>query len=178
MRSLKPELKRDWAKYHPKPEETVEKIRVIRDLGHTPEDIENQEKNPPRRNQAKASGGSGKRKRGGGGGSYNDERAKRPKESKDGQGEKKDRNVELKGIPANIVEERKKDDKCLKCGKGNHKWVECWTKDPVVGRVAAYRPKKVRGIPVVKDTTKEAKRAAAAIPEQLELFNVVDSELE
>ena len=33
----------------------------------------------------------------------------------------KDRDVHLKGIPKDLLQERRKADKCQKCGKGNHK---------------------------------------------------------
>ena len=37
------------------------------------------------------------------------------------------------------MEERRKADKCQKCGKGNHKWFECYAKAPVVSRVAGSK---------------------------------------
>ena len=34
----------------------------------------------------------------------------------------KDRDEHLKGIPKDLLKERRKADKCQKYGKGNHKW--------------------------------------------------------
>ena len=56
---------------------------------------------------------------------------KRKREKKDW----KDKDVELVGIPTDILKERKKVDFCLKCGKNAHKWYECWTKTPITTRV-------------------------------------------
>jgi len=41
----------------------------------------------------------------------------------------------LVGIPTDILEERKKADFCLKCGKNAYKWYEYWTKTLVTTRV-------------------------------------------
>ena len=38
--------------------------------------------------------------------------------------------------------DRQKVEVCLKCGKKGHAWHKCWTKDPVVARVAATRKRK------------------------------------
>ena len=51
----------------------------------------------------------------------------------------KDKDEHLKGIPKELLEERRKADKCQKCGKGNHKWFECYSKVPVVSRVAGSK---------------------------------------
>jgi hypothetical protein len=45
--------------------------------------------------------------------------------------------VELKGIPKKLLDERGDANKCLKCGKNNHEWFECWSKEPVTMKVAA-----------------------------------------
>ena len=37
----------------------------------------------------------------------------------------KERTIELKGIPEDILKERKEADDCQKCGKTGHKWFEC-----------------------------------------------------
>ena len=52
--------------------------------------------------------------------------------------DRKDKGVELKGIPVDILEERKKADMCLKCGKGPHKWYECFSKQPVTTRTTFF----------------------------------------
>ena len=76
---------------------------------------------------------------------------------KRGQGQistdRKDRAVELKGIPEDIISERKKADMCLKFEKGLHKWFECYAKNPITTRTV---PKKDE-VPQVRDTSKKQK---------------------
>ena len=67
--------------------------------------------------------------------------------------DRKDRAVELKGIPEDIIAERKKVDMCLKCGKGPHKWFECYAENPIVSMTV---PKK-GGVPHVWDISKKQK---------------------
>ena len=67
---------------------------------------------------------------------------------------RKDKSPELKGILANILEERKKADMCLQCGKCPPKWYECFSKQPVTTKTV---PKK-KGIPQVQDTNKDKKK--------------------
>jgi len=50
--------------------------------------------------------------------------------------------VELKGIPKALLDEKGDKKKCLKCGKDNHKWFKCWTKEPVIGKVCNRREEK------------------------------------
>ena len=40
----------------------------------------------------------------------------------------------MKGIPDNIIEERRKAELCLKCGKRPHRWFECYAKSPITNR--------------------------------------------
>ena len=68
--------------------------------------------------------------------------------------DRKDKSAELKGILADILEEQKKGDMSLKCGKGPHKWYECFSKQPVTTKTV---PKK-KGIPQVQDTSKDKKK--------------------
>jgi len=49
--------------------------------------------------------------------------------------------VELKGIPKALLDERGQGGKCLKCGKDGHNWYECWSKQPVIGKVAGNKRK-------------------------------------
>ena len=73
--------------------------------------------------------------------------------------DRKEKSVELKGIPDDIIAERNNADMCLKCGKGPHKWYECWAKAPVTTRTV---PKK-KGIPQVRDTSKKEKKKEVKI---------------
>ena len=43
----------------------------------------------------------------------------------------------MKGIPEDILKERKEADDCQKCGKTGHKWFECWTKELVTRRTSS-----------------------------------------
>ena len=43
---------------------------------------------------------------------------------------------------------------CLKCGKGPHKWYECFVKEPINTKMVL----KVKGVPQVKDTCKDEKK--------------------
>ena len=47
----------------------------------------------------------------------------------------KERTVELKGIPENILKEREEDD-CQKCSKSGYKWFEYCIKEPVTKRTS------------------------------------------
>ena len=42
---------------------------------------------------------------------------------------------------------------CLKCGKGPHKWFECYAKNPITTRTVP----KQGGVPQVRDTSKKQK---------------------
>ena len=68
--------------------------------------------------------------------------------------DRKDKSVELKRIPSDILEERKKAELCLKCCKCPHKWFECFSKQPVTTKTV---PKK-KGIQQVQDTSKDKKK--------------------
>ena len=37
------------------------------------------------------------------------------------------------------MEERRKADKCQKCGKGNHKWFEFYSKVPVISPISGFK---------------------------------------
>ena len=54
----------------------------------------------------------------------------------------KDRDTELREILSLVIEERKKASVCLKCGKPNHTWFKCFTKDSVTRSVASASKKK------------------------------------
>ena len=67
---------------------------------------------------------------------------------------RKDKSVKLKGIPLDILKERKKAEMCLKYGKGPHKWFECFSNQPVTTKTVS----KKKGIPQVQDTSKDKKK--------------------
>ena len=43
----------------------------------------------------------------------------------------------MKGIPEDILKERREVEDCQKCGKTGHKWFECWTKETVTRRASS-----------------------------------------
>jgi hypothetical protein len=73
--------------------------------------------------------------------------------------------VKLKGIPKKLFHERGDANKCFKCEKDNHKWFECWSKEPVTTKVAAVAERKARKEPKVEKAkdkpSKESKTASA-----------------
>ena len=143
---LNNEMVLEWAKVPRKPHEIGEQLALLRDMGHAIEDAHRQRQpkgqNPDSRkgNQAHtqqskgrdaelAPKGKGKDKGGG--------RQQPGKTSKSSSSKApKNREEMLKGISEGLQEERRKDDKCIRCGKPNHRWIDCWTKDPVTTRVA------------------------------------------
>lgn len=146
IRGLNKELGAAWAQVVNKPTGLGQQMALLRDMGHSMEQykyISSEKGEDQRRPQIR-----------GGEASHNKKRS-REKISK----ERKDQAVELKGIPADIIEERKAAKTCLKCGKGTHKWYDCWAHTPATKRVAATK----RGIPQVKDTSKEKRKEEVKI---------------
>ena len=76
-----------------------------------------------------------------------------------GKADFKDRDTELRGIPSSVIEERKKASVCLKCGKPNHTWFKCFTKDPVTRSVASASKKKRKQEADKEDDVPAAKKA-------------------
>ena len=65
----------------------------------------------------------------------------------------------MKGNTKEILEERKQAKVCQKCGKGTHKWSECYTKTPVTSRVVSGT-KRCRDEEGPKTGAKQAKTVA------------------
>ena len=124
-------------------------MAILRNIGHSLENFRvlNKQTNDPTRKSQNGYQNEGNNNNTGGG-----QRGK-----KRGQGQistyRKDRAVELKGIPVDIITERKKADMCLKCGEGPHKWFECYSKNPITTRMV---PKK-GVVPQVRDTSNKQK---------------------
>ena len=143
-------MRRNWALVQNKPTLVTEYMAALRAFAH---EIE-QTNNYSRQNRAGGSGEAaepsprkekkGKEKR--------EKKEKRDKPSQPqsqpgpskgkGKADFKDRDTELRGIPSSILEERKKASVCLKCGKPNHTWFKCFTRDPVTRSIAAASKKK------------------------------------
>ncbi|KAH0609341.1 uncharacterized protein H6S33_012827 [Morchella sextelata] len=151
--SLLPDLGMSWALFNPKPKSLMERIAALRELGHTHERYQGlaAEKAPPRTKKDPPA--------------QKDQQPKRKREAASSSGPQKapgskDRAVELKGIPGDILEERRKAEVCLKCGKSRHKWTDCWSKEPTVVRVAAVRVQKRKRGNGKSSSQKKAKVAA------------------
>ena len=134
----------EWAKVAQKPREIGEQLVVLRDMGHAIEDATRHRKPKQQQQQQSAKGSQpqGQQEKGKGKGpNPNNSRGKGGGQqgAKADQSKRvwKDEGVELKGIPKDILEERKRDQKCQKCGKANHRWPKCYTKEPVTSRVSA-----------------------------------------
>ena len=142
--ALNEELGKEWAKVSPKPRLVGEQLALLRDMGHQLEDWYrtrkgqnkgNQPKKPqpPQQNKGKPDGQPHP--------TTNKPKGQR-QERKGGNPDRQTREEALKGIPKNIVDDRTKDGVCLKCGKPNHRWSECWSKDPTVTKVVAGMKRK------------------------------------
>ena len=94
--------------------------------------------------------------------------------------------MELWGIPSSVIEERKKASVCLKCGKPNHSWFKCFTKDPVTRPLASASKKKQKRdndkaeeAPAAKEAKVERLTVGSSKPEKrspsLRIFEVEDS---
>jgi hypothetical protein len=146
--SLKYELRKDWVKLINKPTAIMDQLSLLREMGRPIEDFN---KNQKREDKPSASSSNGnKRKRGE---ENTQSSSKKPrtdtKSTKFGRFESKE--VALQGIPQDILDQRKNDRVCWRCGKVNHKAMECRANAPVTVKVAASRG---------KDKEKEKKKAA------------------
>jgi hypothetical protein len=145
-RSLNKELSKDWSKVLDKPDSLAGWLVRLREMGHNNERWEEQYGNSKSLSKsAKASGGKkGEGSKGNGG---NQKGSGDSSKGKKRDGGWKDKSVELKGIPKKLLDERGDANKCLKCGKDNHKWFECWSKEPVTTKVAAGAKRKAQKEP-------------------------------
>lgn len=142
-RSLNEELSKDWSKVLDKPDTLSGWLVKLREMGHSNEAWAEEHK--PRSSSSKAgkasAGKKGKTSERSGGSQRESGGPSKDKKGKKKDGGWKDRATELKGIPKSELEYREKHERCLKCGKENHKWFDCWTKDPVIGKVAGAKRK-------------------------------------
>ena len=142
-RGLNGEVGLAWAQAPQKPRSLHEQMALIRDIGHSLENFKTLNKmNHDHHLKSNKN-------------SYDSRQDKSGKKRKRSEmtTDRKDKSVELKGISVDILEERKKAEMCLKCGKGPHKLFECFSKQPVTTKTV---PKK-KGIPQVQDTSKDKK---------------------
>lgn len=160
--SLNNELSKDWSKMD-KPSDLSGWLMRLREMGHRNErwaELHGQGKK-------ESSGYKGeKKKEGGKNESSRPNKGKRdggnPSGGKKKEGGWKDKAEELKGIPKEVINERAKGGKCLKCGKDNHNWYDCWHKEPVVGKVSAGNKRKSREEPEEKEEKRAPKKPKSA----------------
>ena len=131
VRGLNKEVGLAWAQTPNKPRTLHEQMAMLRDIGHNLENFHHLQSQG--RSQGSGSGQGRSQRNGRDNKGKEEKRGK--KRSREETEEYKDRETELKGIPKNILDERKQADTCLKCGKGTHKWYECWKKEPVTSKV-------------------------------------------
>ncbi|KAH0605825.1 uncharacterized protein H6S33_004282 [Morchella sextelata] len=158
--SLLADLGMSWALFNPKPKSLMERIAALRELGHTHERYQGMaaKKAPPRTKKDPPA--------------EKDRQPKWKREAASSSGPQKtpgpkDKAAELKGIPGDILEERRKAEVCLKCGKSRHKWTDCWSKEPTVVRVAAVRVQKRKRGNGKSSSQKKAKVAAVVAEDPL-----------
>jgi hypothetical protein len=160
--SLNNELSKDWSKVD-KPTELAGWLMKLREMGHRNErwmELHGQGKKD-------SSGSKGEKKKEEKKGDYNrSNKGKKeggnPSGKKKKEGGWKDKAEELKGIPKATIDERAKGGKCLKCGKDNHNWYDCWHKEPVIGKVTAGNKRKGREEPEGKEEKRPQKKSKAA----------------
>ncbi len=140
--SMSAELRQRWAATPVKARAMSDRLRQLREIGHDIEDARNYEKHLKKvqgRSQpaAKEEKNSKPQKEFKIKGKAKEKSGRKGKDNS----EFKDKKVELKGISQEVLDQRRKEDKCLKCGKGGHEWYKCWTKEPVTARVAGTKRK-------------------------------------
>ena len=141
---LNREIDLAWAQTPQKPCALHEQMALFRDVGYTLENFKilNKMNHDHHSKLHKNSNDSRQDKSG--------KKRKRSEMTTD----RKDKRVELKGIPSAILEETKKVEMCLKCGNGPYKWFECLLRQLVTTKTV---PKK-KGILQVQDTSQDKKK--------------------
>jgi hypothetical protein len=137
-------------------------------MGHNNERWEEQYGNSKSLSKsAKASGGNkGEGSKGNGG---NQKGSGDSSKGKKRDGGWKDKSVQFNGIPKKLLDERGDANKCLKCAKDNHKWFECWSKEPVTTKVAAGAKRTAQKEPQAeKAEDKPSKKSKTASPKGAE----------
>ena len=140
---LNHELGKQWAQTYPKPKTIGEQIALLRDMGHRLEDFNRTRKGENVAAKPEGQGSSSHKKNSKKGKDRSQNASTKEKEKGKGKAsEWKDAKEYLKGIPKDVLDQRKKDEKCLRCGKGAHTWYECYSKAPVTSKVAGTKRKR------------------------------------
>ena len=131
--SLKYELRKDWAKVQNKPESLRDQLSMLREMGRPIEEFKEVAK---KSDKPSASSSSGKRKR------EDDEpttSAKKKSRSDKSFGRFSSKEEAIKGISKDIINERMRARVCWRCGRSNHRAMDCEAAAPVTVRVAASK---------------------------------------
>ena len=164
---LTDEMRRNWAFVQNKPKPIMEYMAALRALGHEIEQTYNYSCQNRARGSGEATESSPRKEKKGKKKKEKKEKRDRPSQPQSqaasSKGKRKadfkDRETEHRGIPSAIIEERKKASVCLKCGKPNHTWFKCFTRDPVTRSVAAALKKKRKRDDDNKEEVPVAKKA-------------------
>ena len=166
---LTDEMRRNWAMVQGKPEQIYPYMDALQKFAH---EIERTATYTKSQNRSRGSGEASES-------APKQEKKKEKKEKKEkrdkpsqpqsqlgpskgkGKADFKDGDTELRGIPSSVIEERKKASVCLKCGKPNHTWFKCFTKDPVTRLVNSASKKKRKRDEDKKDNAPAGKMAKA-----------------
>src|SRR5690606_28878025 len=137
-RSLNYKLAERWAAERDKPYAVEEQIQLLREIGHNLERYDQSRRLDKGKGKADDRPGPSSRK-------PEENKAEKQKGKKDkkrkrdDEKEWKDKSVKLAGIPADILKERMTAGSCQKCGKSNHMWYDCYSKEAVKTRVAGSK---------------------------------------
>ena len=118
-----------------------EQIVLLKEMGHRMEDYNRTKQDHAHSKQDKTIDHNSK---------WGSDQKYKPRDKKEFRKDKgkkvdwKERTVELKGIPADILKERRELDDCQKCGKTGHKWFECWTKELVTRRTSSGKASQLK----------------------------------
>ena len=164
---LTDEMRRNWALVQNKPKPMMEYMAALRALGHEIKQTDNYSDQNRDRGSGEATESSPQKEKKGKERKEKKEKKDRPSQPQSqptpskgkGKADFEDRETELRGIPNTIIEERKKASVCLKCGKPNHTWFKCFTRDPVTRSVATASKKKRKRDEDKKEEVPAAKKA-------------------
>ncbi|RPA71919.1 hypothetical protein BJ508DRAFT_335569 [Ascobolus immersus RN42] len=135
--SLKYELRKDWVKMLNKPTSIMDQLSLLREMGRPIEDFNKSHKREEKTSSSHSSGSS-KRKRGD---DHPSSSSKKPKVDRgsDRFGRFRSKEEALQGISQEVLDQRRKDRVCWRCGKDGHRAMDCKASAPVTAKVAVSR---------------------------------------
>ena len=148
-KGLDKELRREWAKAHPKPDDVAGYIEHLQELGHAIENdylyekLITKGKSSERASGVQENSGGKKKKK------KVNEKPSSSKENADSSKKKSSTFIPFgeatKGIPKEIIDERNAANNCPKCGKPEHKFFKCPSKNPVTSHISVVTKRKRDG---------------------------------